>query len=85
MASIAMDHAGDIGLGFSQSSSAIHPGISFTGRVPSDALNTGKLPEQMVAGNGSQVGANRRGDYRGLAIDPADDCTFWYVSHEQWF
>src|SRR5580704_13832713 len=38
MASIAMDHAGDIGLGFSQSSSGIHPGISFTGRGPSDAL-----------------------------------------------
>jgi hypothetical protein len=31
MASIAMDHAGDIGLGFSQSSSGIHPALSIAG------------------------------------------------------
>ena len=31
MASIAMDHAGDIGLGFSQSSSGIHPAVSIAG------------------------------------------------------
>jgi hypothetical protein len=80
MASIAMDHGGDIGLGFSQSSSGIHPGISFTGRVPSDPLNTLELPEQIVAGNGSQIGVNRWGDYSSLAIDPVDDCTFWYVN-----
>jgi hypothetical protein len=80
MASIAMDKAGDIGLGFSQSSSSIHPAISFTGRVPSDPLNTMELPELIFAGNGSQIGTNRWGDYSGLAIDPADDCTFWYVN-----
>ena len=80
MASIAMGHVGDIGLGFSQSSGGIHPGISLTGRVPRDPLNTMELPEQIVAGNGSQIGVNRWGDYSGLAIDPVDDCTFWYVN-----
>jgi hypothetical protein len=80
MASIAMGHVGDIGLGFSQSSSGIHPGISFTGRVPGDPLNTMELPEQIVAGNGSQIGGNRWGDDSGLAMDPVDDCTFWYVN-----
>jgi len=80
MASIAMDKAGDIGLGFSQSSSSIHPAISFTGRVPSDPLNTMELPALIFAGNGSQIGTNRWGDYSGLAIDPVDDCSFWYVN-----
>jgi hypothetical protein len=80
MASIAMDQMGDIGLGFSQSSGGIHPGIAFTGRVPSDPLNTMASPAQIVAGKGSQIGINRWGDYSGLAIDPVDDCTFWYVN-----
>jgi hypothetical protein len=75
-----MDKAGDIGLGFSQSSSSIHPAISFTGRVPSDPLNTMGSPALIFAGNGSQIGINRWGDYSGLAIDPVDDCTFWYVN-----
>jgi len=80
MASIAMDRVGDIGLGFSQSSGGMHPAISFTGRVPNDPLNTMESPELIFAGNGSQTGASRWGDYSGLAIDPVDDCTFWYVN-----
>jgi hypothetical protein len=80
MASIAMDQVGDIGLGFSQSSSSMHPGIAFTGRVPSDPANTMELPAKIVSGGGSQIGINRWGDYSGLAIDPVDDCTFWYVN-----
>lgn len=80
MASIAMDQVGDLGLGFSQSSGGIHPGIAFTGRVPSDPLNTMASPAQIIAGKGSQIGINRWGDYSGLAIDPVDDCTFWYVN-----
>ena len=80
MASIAMDQVGDIGVGFSQSSRSIHPAIAFTGRVPSDPLNTLALPAKIVAGMGSQIGENRWGDYSGLAIDPVDDCTFWYVN-----
>jgi hypothetical protein len=80
MASIAMDHAGDIGLGFSQSSGSIHPSIAFTGRVSSDPLDTMGLPTLIFSGNGSQVGVSRWGDYSGLAIDPVDDCTFWYVN-----
>src|SRR5205807_8425464 len=34
MGSIAMDHAGDIAVGYSVSSSTIHPSIAYTGRVP---------------------------------------------------
>jgi hypothetical protein len=80
MASIAMDGAGDFGLGFSESSSGMRPAIAYTGRVATDPLNTMELPAMIVAGNGSQIGVDRWADYSGLAIDPMDDCTFWYVN-----
>lgn len=66
MASIGRGPRGDIGLGFSRTSSGIHPGTSFTGRVPSDPLNAVELPGQIVAGNGSPIGVNRWGDYKWL-------------------
>jgi hypothetical protein len=80
MASIGMDGAGDIGLGFSESSGGMHPAIAYTGRVAGDPLDTMDSPALILSGNGSQIGASRWGDYSGLAIDPLDDCTFWYVN-----
>ncbi len=83
MASMAEDQAGNIGLGYSASSSTIHPGIRFTGRVPSDPLGTMETEASIVAGAGSQTpypsAGNRWGDYTAMVVDPADDCTFWYV------
>jgi hypothetical protein len=33
------------------------------------------------AGAGSQLrNLNRWGDYSAMAIDPGDDCTFWYTN-----
>ena len=85
MGSIAMDKMGDMALGFSESSTSIHPSIAFTGRMPSDPLNTMEAPAPIFAGKGSQTGGtanggSRWGDYSGMAIDPVDDCTFWYVN-----
>lgn len=34
-------------------------------------------------GLGSQIGSNRWGDYTSMAIDPSDDCTFWYTNQYQ--
>ena len=80
MASIAEDQNGDIGLGYSASSSAIHPAIRFTGRVPSDPAGTLETETSMIEGGGSQTsGLSRWGDYSALQVDPSDDCTFWYV------
>ncbi len=85
MGSIAMDKVGDLALGFSESSSTIHPTVAFTGRTPSDPLGTMEGIAQIFAGAGSQTGGtasggNRWGDYSGMAIDPSTDCTFWYVN-----
>jgi Abnormal spindle-like microcephaly-assoc'd, ASPM-SPD-2-Hydin len=80
MASMAEDQNGDIGLGYSASSSTIHPGIRFTGRVPSDPSGTMETEANVVTGAGSQTtGLSRWGDYTAMVVDPSDDCTFWYV------
>jgi hypothetical protein len=80
MGSIAMDKNGDIALGFSRSSSTVKPGISYVGRKPTDPRNTMEVPKLIVAGAGVQVATqNRWGDYSSIAIDPGDDCTFWYA------
>lgn len=82
MGSAAMDQSGDIGLGFSASSSSIHPAIRYAGRLVSDPLGTmGQGEGTIINGTGSQIGGLARwGDYSDLAVDPADDCTFWYTT-----
>ena len=85
MGSIAMDKLGDMALGFSESSSSIHPKIAFTGRTPSDPLGTMEGISLIFAGSGSQTGGivnggDRWGDYTDMVIDPSDDCSFWYVN-----
>jgi uncharacterized membrane protein len=81
MGSIAMDHAGDIGLGFSVSSGSISPQIHYTGRVPSDPLGTMQGDQTIINGGGSQNSSlHRWGDYTSMAVDPSDDCTFWYTN-----
>lgn len=81
MGSIAMDKVGDIAVGYSVSSSQIHPEIRYTGRVPSDRLGTLEAENTVINGTGSQLrNLNRWGDYSSMSIDPVDDCTFWYTN-----
>jgi hypothetical protein len=85
MSSMAFDSAGNIGLGFSISSSTINPSIRYTGRLVTDASGTmGQGEATIVAGTGSQTESSgfvlsRWGDYSSMNIDPTDDCTFWYT------
>src|SRR5205823_7014717 len=56
MGSIAMDHTGDIALGYSVSSSTLRPGIRYTGRLASDPLGAMTQGEgTIVTGGGSQT------------------------------
>jgi hypothetical protein len=81
MGSLAVDQQGNMALGFSASSSSIHPAIRYVGRLVTDPLGT--LPQAettLIAGGGSQSGGgNRWGDYSAMSVDPSDDCTFWYT------
>lgn len=82
MGSAAMDKAGDIAVGYSVSSSALHPGIRYTGRVSSDPLGTMRAENTVAIDNGgSQLRRlSRWGDYSSMTVDPIDDCTFWYTT-----
>ena len=82
MGSAAMDQNGDMAIGFSASSSAIHPEIRYAGRLAGDPLNTlGQGEATLFSGAGSQVATSSRwGDYSDLTVDPVDDCTFWFTT-----
>ncbi len=84
MGSIAMDHDGDIALGYSVSSGSMSPSIRYTGRVPSDALGTMESEIDILSAaritTGSQTTTYRWADYSGMSIDPTDDCTFFYTT-----
>jgi hypothetical protein len=78
--SIAMDGQGNIGIGYTTSSSAIHPQIRYATRLAGDPPGTLGAEAIMIAPNGSQTGSNRWGDYAAMSVDPANDCTFWYTN-----
>ncbi|MCW2879632.1 MAG: hypothetical protein JWQ95_3732 [Sphaerisporangium sp.] len=80
--SVAMDKVGNIALGYTASSSSIHPEIRFTGRLAADPAGQMTQGEgTIVAGSGSQTTYSRWGDYSSMSVDPGDGCTFWYT-HE---
>jgi hypothetical protein len=80
MGSIAQDKVGNIALGYSISSSTMYPSIRFTGRSATDPLGQMTLAEGTIMdGGGSQRDYDRWGDYTSMAVDPSDDCTFWYT------
>jgi len=85
MASLAEDKLGDIGLGYSASSTSMYPAIRFTGRVPSDPVGSMESEATILQGTGAQTGqgVSRWGDYTAMQVDPTDDCTFWYVDQYQ--
>jgi PKD repeat protein len=84
MGSIAQDAYGNIGLGYSVSSTSVYPGVRYTGRLSGDALGTMTITEStIINGTGSQTfsGTNpsRWGDYSSMVTDPVVPNTFWYT------
>ena len=81
MGSIAMNGNGDIGLGFSVSSSSTYPSIRYVGRRADATPGEMNLDEtQIYGGLYSQSGMDRWGDYSCLSVDPSDDSTFWFTT-----
>jgi hypothetical protein len=82
MGSIALDGSGNMALGYSVSSSTLKPAIRYTGRLAADTPGVMTQGENtIINGAGSQTGTlTRWGDYSSMAIDPSDDCTFWYTN-----
>lgn len=81
MGSAALNKQGELALGFSISSKSVYPAIGFAGRLPADPANVLTLTGLLKQGNGAQSGGTERwGDYSMMAVDPEDDCTFWYTN-----
>jgi hypothetical protein len=82
MGSVAMDHQGNLAVGYSLSSSTTFPSIAYAGRLASDPPNQLAQGEAiMIAGTGVQTDTSSRwGDYSAMTVDPVDDCTFWYTT-----
>jgi hypothetical protein len=80
MGSGAMDHMGNIGIGYSFGGPPNYVGQRFAARMAGDPLGQLTFHETLLAtGEGSQMRGNRWEDYPTTAMDPSDDCTFWYV------
>ena len=83
MGSIAQDKLGNMALGYSVvNATDVFPGIRYTGRRLLDPRGQMTLGEgTVVNGTAAQTHVNSRwGDYTSMNVDPADDCTFWYVN-----
>jgi len=83
MGTVMLNGSNTIAMGYSVSSTTIHPGIRYCGQSPMAylaATSTMDIAEDtIVNGNFSQSGVERWGDYSLLAIDPVDTNTFWFT------
>ena len=80
MASPAMDKQGNIGIGYSFGGAPHFAGQRFAARRAKDPLGVLTFHEAvLVEGEASQTNTLRWEDYASTAMDPSDDCTFWYV------
>jgi hypothetical protein len=78
--SIAMDKKGDIGVGYSFGGVPNYAGQRFAARREGDPKGVLSLHETVLAtGEAAQKNTLRWEDYTTTAMDPSDDCTFWYV------
>lgn len=83
MGSAAMDHQGNLAVGYSVSDAvSVFPGIRYAGRLAGDPPN-GLFQGEAVMQAGGFVQTNtssRWGDYSSTNVDPTDDCTFWHTN-----
>jgi hypothetical protein len=75
-----MDRHGNIGMGYSFGGTPNFPGQRFAARLTKDPRGLLTFRETvLVEGQASQTNTFRWEDYTTLAMDPSDDCTFWYT------
>lgn len=80
LGSPALDARGNLVVGYSFGGTPHYPGQRFTARLEGDPPGVMTFQETvLVEGEGSQTSTLRWEDYTQTAVDPADDCTIWYV------
>jgi len=85
MGSMAMDHVGNISLGFSTANSSTRNAMWIAGRLvtdpPGQLAQAEELVQQGLGSTQPPAGPGARwGDYSNMAVDPSDDCTMWYTT-----
>ncbi|HTX39715.1 MAG TPA: hypothetical protein VME43_32080 [Bryobacteraceae bacterium] len=82
LGSMSMDRKGDIGIGYSFGGDPNYPGQRFAARKANDPKGQLTFHESVLAeGQASQTGSLRWEDFTNIAVDPSDDCTFWFVGN----
>jgi len=76
--SIAEDANGNAAVGYSISSSTVHPGMN----ASYFSLTNPTAPKEITLydGGGDEENTYHMGDYSSMTVDPEDGCTFWYVN-----
>ena len=83
VASAAMDGQGNIAVGYTRTGATApyYPSIYYRGRLVTDPPGTTPQGEYRIAdATNSKTNNERWGDYAGMGVDPADDCTFWFTT-----
>jgi len=81
MGSVALDHQGNLAVGYSSMQPNKFANIRYTGRAATDTPGTSWNEAVVVDGTGGQNALGGRwGDYTTISVDPADDCSFWFTN-----
>ncbi|MCB0705531.1 MAG: fibronectin type III domain-containing protein [Saprospiraceae bacterium] len=84
-ASLAMDAAGNIGMGYTSMSGPSTPttvrvSSYFTGRLASDPLGVMTVAEGLIANGNQNFSGFRYGDYSKIDVDPSNNSSFWFIN-----
>ena len=86
-ASMIMDGAGNIGMGYSSMAGPTTPNPTdnrvssyYTGRFDGDPSGVMTVQEEIIAPGNANIPGLRYGDYSKIDIDPSDDTTFWFIN-----
>lgn len=81
MPSLVVNKAGSMGVVYSVADRSTFPSLAYAGRTAGASLGSFDLGERtIVSGLSAAVsGYSRWGDYFSASLDPADDCTAWFM------
>jgi hypothetical protein len=81
LGSAAQDNQGNIAVAYSFANEEKRPSILYSGKLAADPPGMLRSEATLISGTGVQKAFGFRwGDYSGISVDPADDCTFWVTN-----